>query len=92
MKTELTGMTLDELSAWARDQGLPAFRGKQIFQWIHRGRDFSEMSNLPAELRKKLTDTAVAQPVRIRLRRVSRLDGTVKFFSASRTATAWKAF
>jgi len=79
MKTELTGMTLDELSAWARDQGLPAFRGKQIFQWIHRGRDFSEMSNLPAELRKKLTDTAVAQPVRIRLRRVSRLDGTVKF-------------
>ena len=79
MKTELTGMTLDELSAWAREQGLPAFRGKQIFQWIHRGRDFAEMSNLPAELRKKLTDTAVAQPVRIRLRRVSRLDGTVKF-------------
>ena len=79
MKTELTGMTEAELTAWAREQGLPAFRGKQIFQWIHRGADFDGMSNLPADLRAKLAETAVAQPVRILTERESRLDGTVKF-------------
>ena len=79
MKTELTGMTEAELTAWAREQGMPAFRGKQIFQWIHRGADFDGMSNLPADLRAKLAETAVAQPVRILTERESRLDGTVKF-------------
>ena len=45
-KTELTGMTRDEMTAWVRDHGLPAFRGKQIFEWIHRGADFDTMTNL----------------------------------------------
>ncbi len=71
-----------ELAAWCREQGLPAFRGKQIFQWIHRGADFPEMTNLPAALRERLRETAVAQPVQIRTQRVSRLDGTVKFLNA----------
>ena len=76
---ELTGMTLDELSAWVRDAGMPAFRGKQIFHWIHQGMDFPEMTNLPLSLREQLSRIAVAQPVSIRLHRVSQLDGTVKF-------------
>ena len=78
-KTELTGMTRDEIAGWARDQGLPAFRGKQIFEWIHRGADFDGMTNLSADLRKSLKEKAIAQPVRIRLQRKSALDGTVKF-------------
>ena len=78
-KTELTGMTEAELTEWGRGISLPAFRGKQIFQWIHRGADFPEMTNLPADLRERLGEIAVAQPVRIQLKRVSRLDGTVKF-------------
>ena len=45
-KTELTGMTRDELTAWMAAQGYPAFRGKQVFEWIHRGADFDEMTNL----------------------------------------------
>ena len=83
-KTELTGMTEAELTAWGKERGLPAFRGRQIFQWIHRGADFPEMTDLPAALREKLAEEAVAQPVRIRLRRVSRLDGTVKFLFSLR--------
>ena len=79
MKTELTGLTPAEMTDWAKSCGLPAFRGKQIFQWIHRGADFAEMSNLPAGLRERLAGEAVAQPVRILLERVSKLDGTVKF-------------
>jgi len=77
--TELTGMTCEELTAWVKDQGYPAFRGKQIFRWIHQGADFEEMTNLPAAMREKLQQEAVAQPVHIRLQRISPLDGTVKF-------------
>ena len=77
--TELTGMNPGELSEWCREQGLPAFRGKQIFRWIHQGADFDEMTNLPLPLRETLKQTAIAQPVRILEERVSALDGTRKF-------------
>ena len=77
--TELTGMTCAELTEWFRKQGYPAFRGKQVFRWIHQGADFEEMTNLSRELRETLKETAVAQPVRIRLERKSEQDGTVKF-------------
>lgn len=78
-KTELTGMTCGEITEWVRGAGMPAFRGKQIFEWIHRGVDFDGMSNLPKDLREKLKETAVAQPVSIRMHRTSKLDGTAKF-------------
>ena len=76
--TELTGMTCGEITAWIREGGYPAFRGKQIFHWIHQGADFSEMTNLPESMREKLSQEAIAQPVKIRLERKSTLDGTVK--------------
>ena len=77
--TELTGMTPAELTDYCREQGLPAFRGRQIFRWIHQGADFDGMTNLPLALREKLRQIAVAQPVEIVDRRESRLDDTVKF-------------
>ncbi len=76
--TELTGMTREEITGWIRGQGFPAFRGSQIFEWIHRGTDFDGMTNIPAAMRETLKQTAVAQPVRIRLSRKSALDGTEK--------------
>ena len=80
--TELTGMTREEISAWMKEQGYPAFRGKQVFEWIHRGIDFDGMTNLPAVMRESLKQTAVAQPVSIRLSRKSALDGTEKVLYA----------
>ena len=77
--TELTGMTCEELTAWIKMQGYPTFRGKQVFRWIHQGADFHEMTNLPLDMREKLSRIAVAQPVEIRLERKSPSDGTVKF-------------
>ena len=77
--TELTGMNPAELTDYCRAQGLPAFRGKQLFRWIHQGVDFDGMTNLPLSLRERLRQTAVAQPVEIIERRQSRLDDTVKF-------------
>ena len=83
-KTELAGMTREELTGWIIAQGFPSFRGRQIFEWIHRGVDFDGMTNLPAAMREKLKETAVAQSVEIRLQRISALDGTVKFLFALR--------
>ena len=76
---ELTGMNPAELTAWVKEQGLPGFRGKQIFRWIHQGVDFDGMTNLPLQLRETLKATAVAQPVTIIDKRESRIDETVKF-------------
>ena len=56
--TELTGMTREEITAWMKKQGYPAFRGKQVFEWIHRGTDFNGMTNLPAEMQERLKQTA----------------------------------
>ena len=77
--TELAGMTCKELSEWIKEQGYPAFRGKQVFLWIHQGADFDEMTNLSKEMRRELSSKSVAQPVSIRLMRKSETDGTTKF-------------
>ena len=77
--TELTSMTCEELTAWVKEQGYPAFRGRQIFRWIHQGADFGEMTNISKDLREELEKKAIAQPVKIRLERKSPVDGTVKF-------------
>ena len=72
-------MNREEITAWVREKGWRAFRGKQIFEWIHRGADFDGMTNLPKDMREELKRTAVAQPVSIRMHRRSRIDDTVKF-------------
>ena len=77
--TELAGFTCDEMITWAKTQGYPSFRGKQIFRWIHQGADFEEMTNLSKEMREELAEIAIAQPVKIRLEKRSHIDGTVKF-------------
>lgn len=77
--TILADMNCAELTAWCREQGLPAFRGKQIFRWIHQGADFDGMTNLSLALREQLKQTAVAQPVTIIEERCSKIDDTTKF-------------
>ena len=77
--TILADMNCAELTAWCREQGLPAFRGKQIFRWIHQGADFDGMTNLSIALREQLTRTTVAQPVTIIEERRSKIDDTTKF-------------
>lgn len=53
--TELCGLLPAQLSEQLDIS--PRFRGDQLFQWIHQKLvfDFSEMSNLPAALRERLT-------------------------------------
>ncbi|PSP17894.1 MAG: 23S rRNA (adenine(2503)-C(2))-methyltransferase RlmN [Cyanobacteria bacterium QS_8_64_29] len=54
----LLGKSLEELQAWARQHGQPAFRGKQIHQWLYRkgARSLREVSVLPKAWRESLAD------------------------------------
>ncbi|MCR5296548.1 MAG: 23S rRNA (adenine(2503)-C(2))-methyltransferase RlmN [Clostridiales bacterium] len=80
--TELTGMTAAEVTAWMKAEGYPAFRGSQVFRWIHQGADFDGMTNLSKGMREELKAKAVAQPVTVQLSRRSALDDTVKLLYA----------
>jgi len=77
-RPQLTGLTPEELAVWLKDLGEPAFRARQVMDWLVKGRDFGEMRNLPAALRERLPSLAVAQPAAILERHPSRDDGTVK--------------
>ena len=71
-------MNKEELTAYIVSLGEPKFRTAQIWGWLLKGADFSEMKNLPAALRAKLEENAfvaTAKPVR---KLVSK-DGTIKY-------------
>ncbi len=78
--TDLKSMTLEEITAVLREMGEPAFRGKQIFTWMHKGvTSFDEMTNLSKPLREKLKENFTLTYPLIARKQVSRLDGTVKY-------------
>ena len=53
--TDIKSMTQEEITDALRAMGEPAFRGKQVFSWLHKGAtDFAEMNNLSKPLREKL--------------------------------------
>lgn len=56
-KVNIYGVTKDELSSTLKTWNQPAFRAKQISQWLYdKGSlQFSEMNDLPADLREKLS-------------------------------------
>ena len=58
-KPPLTGETLDSLAERLRAQGEPAFRAKQILDWVYkkRARSWDEMTNLSKPLRAWLDET-----------------------------------
>ena len=63
-KPPLTGETLDTLTARLRAAGEPAFRAKQILDWLYkkRVRSWDEMTNLSKPLRTWLADTFELMP------------------------------
>ena len=80
MKVDIKSMTLEEMTAAVKELGEPAFRGKQIFSWLHKGvRSFDEMSNLSKPLREKLNNCYYITAPAVERKQVSRQDGTVKY-------------
>ena len=78
MKTQLLSFTPDELAAFFKENGQPAFRAKQVFSWLHQGVPFEDMSNLPKALRKTLSETCIDNPIAVLETIESKLDGTIK--------------
>ncbi|MDR0353208.1 MAG: 23S rRNA (adenine(2503)-C(2))-methyltransferase RlmN [Opitutaceae bacterium] len=72
-KPPLTGETLDTLAARLREHGEPAFRARQILEWIYkkRVRAWDEMTNLSKPLRAWLADTFDLMPATLVLGRES---------------------
>ena len=71
-------MNKDELTAYVVSLGEPKFRATQIWGWLLKGADFSEMKNLPAALKTKLAENAFVASAKIAKKFVSK-DGTVKY-------------
>lgn len=76
----LKSMTLPEITAALKALGQPAFRGKQVYTWLHKGvRSYEEMTNLPKSLRDSLAQQyPLYAPVAVR-KQESQRDGTVKY-------------
>ena len=72
-KPPLTGETLDSLTARLAERGEPAFRAKQILDWLYkkRARSWNEMTNLGKPLRAWLDETFDLMPATLVLDRQS---------------------
>ena len=76
----LKSMTLPELTATIKELGQPAFRGKQVYTWLHKGvRSYEEMTNLPKGLRDALSEKFPICPPEVVRKQESQKDGTIKY-------------
>lgn len=78
---DLLNLDMDETIKLAAELGLPGFRGKQLFHWVHgRGAtSFAEMTDLPKALRQSMAQAAMITHPQMITRRES-VDGeTIKF-------------
>lgn len=80
-KKDLKSLTRSELINWFANEGYPAFRGKQVFNWIYKNgvQDFDEMNNLPLKLKEELREKSYISSNLILKDALSTSDGTVKY-------------
>ncbi len=79
-KTDIRKLELEEIKQKLASFNQPSFRAKQIYEWIWKKQatTFEQMTNLPIDLRSKLNEVFVIQPIVIYQAQKS-LDGTMKF-------------
>lgn len=75
----LLGAGMDELTAWVQEQGQPAYRGKQLHEWIYQKgvRTLSDISVFPKQWRTEVAEIPIGRS-KIHYRSVAP-DGTVKY-------------
>src|SRR6185295_15928584 len=80
MQTHLTGLSPTELSEFVGSLGEPKYRAQQLFRGIHERRlpSVAEITDLPKELRVKLTEQAVVSTLTLESRYIS-TDGTRRY-------------
>lgn len=80
-KIDILSLSKEELTEQLTALGEKAFRAKQIYDWLHikRVTDFSQMSNISAQLRDTLEKKFCLKSLIIKKKLVSRIDNTVKY-------------
>lgn len=77
---DIKSLTMEEITDLLHGWGEPAFRGRQVFTWLHRGvTSFDDMSNLSKSLRQKLAEACYITAPTVARRQESALDGTIKY-------------
>ncbi|WP_416826899.1 23S rRNA (adenine(2503)-C(2))-methyltransferase RlmN [Ectobacillus polymachus] len=79
-KPSIYSLELQGLQAWLKEQGEPAFRAGQIYDWLYKKRvaSIDEMTNLSKGLREKLSNSFEITTLKTLVKQVSD-DGTIKF-------------
>lgn len=75
----LLGTSLPELTDWVQQQGQPAYRGKQLYQWIYQkgAKSLEEITVFPKQWRSQLATIPVGRST-IHYRALAS-DGTIKY-------------
>ena len=77
---DIKSMNLEEITDLFKSMGEQAFRGKQVFTWLHKGvTSFDDMSNLSKSLREKLKENCFITAPTVARKQVSKQDGTIKY-------------
>ena len=80
-KLDLLEMSLEDMIKAFEELGFEAYRARQVYKWLYSGQlDFEEMSNLPKDMRKILTDNFINGGLTVTNRLVSKIDGTRNIF------------
>ena len=80
-KTDIKSLTLEELTQEIKGLGEPAFRAKQLYEWMHvrMAGDYDDMSNIPKALKEKCREHFEYTSLKQVRMQESALDGTRKF-------------
>lgn len=78
---DMLSFTLDELADYISAHGEKAFRAKQIYEWLHKKlvTDWNDMSNISKKFRGLLQEKYLLNPLVIKEKLVSEIDGTAKY-------------
>lgn len=78
---DIKSLNFNELDSRFKEMGLPSFRTKQVYQWLHKSgvTAFDEMTNLSLDLRNKLKESYFISSCVIEDKYESKLDDTVKY-------------
>jgi 23S rRNA (adenine2503-C2)-methyltransferase len=76
----LLGMSLAEMTEWVQAMGQPAYRGKQLYQWIYQqgARSIDDITVFSKQWRERVRDTANIGRSSLHYRSTAK-DGTVKY-------------
>ena len=88
---QLSALGLSGLQALMKSWRQPAFRARQILDWLNKGLlDPGHMKNIPSQLQSRMREELLCQPLKL-IERQRSVDGTRKYlFALQRADTAGK--